>query len=384
MGKGIERKSIDKEKMRIYSGAGFGFIQNVLSAFGMLLLPMYFSSLDISIVTYAFLLSIGDVFSFILKPVIGYCTDKYGERKFLIVGVLALTLSLFFIGQVTDILSIVILKIISSVAGAVLFVLILIYGLRTVGKKPDKKVGIFRSIFSAGWIFGLLLPGLIIDNFGASFTFYLVLGIGLIWVVLTHIFTRRHKTKKVSFKPSLSFIKKVPLPMIYKIVDISIFNAFLFFFTRYALKSIGLSRSIVSIIVVVEVFAFSFGQFLVSRVSNKSRRKYWIPISMFIHIIGILAMVYASELIHYFIASAFFGFAGSFVDIWIYSRISETVKRHDKGKVIGTYGWSFDIATIAGAQIPLLFVLSGLNPFVSLFVFPIVGIITYVFSKDKV
>jgi len=374
-----------EEKIRIYSGAGFGFLQNLLSAFGMLLLPMYFSSLDISIVVYAFLLSIGDVFSFILKPVIGYYTDKYGERKFLLVGVLVLTLSLFFIGQTTDILSIVILKIISSVAGAVLFVLILIYGLRTVGKNPDKKVGIFRSIFSAGWIFGLLLPGTIIDNFGTPFTFYLVLAIGLVWVILTHMFTRKYEAKKItSFKPSLSFIKKVPLPMIYKIVDISIFNAFLFFFTRYALQSLGLSRSIVSIIVVVEVFAFSFGQFLVSRVSNRSKRKYWIPICMLIHIVGILSMVYASELTHYFIASALFGFAGAFVDLWIYSRISETVKRYDKGKVIGTYGWSFDIATIIGAQIPLLFILFGLNPFTSLFVFPIVGIVTYVISKSKV
>jgi len=375
----------DEIKGRLYSGAGFGFLQNVLTAFGMLLLPMYFSSLDISIAVYAFLLSIGDVFAFILKPVIGYYTDKYGERKFLLIGILLLTLSLFFIGQTSDILSIVILKIISSVAGALLFVLILIYGLRAVGAKPDKKVGLFRGIFSAGWIFGLLLPGIFIDNFGTDFTFYLVLFIGLFWLIISHLYTRKYRIKeKLSFKPSLSFMKKVPLLMIYKIVDISIFNAFLFFFVRYALQSLGLSRSIVSIIVVVEVFVFSIGQLLVSRVSTKSRRRYWIPLCMFIHIVGILMMVFASELLHYFLASALFGLGGVFMDLWIYSRISETVKRYDKGKVIGTYGWSFDIATILGAQVPLLFITFGFNPFVSLFVFPIVGIVTYALSKSKI
>jgi len=376
---------MDEAKGRLFSGAGFGFFQNLMAAFGMLLLPMYFSSLDIDIAVYAFLLSVGDIFSFIFKPLLGYYTDKYGERKFLLFGVFILTLSLFFIGQTTDVFKIVILKIISSVAGALLFVLILIYGLRHVGIKPDKKVGIFRSIFSAGWIFGLLLPGVIIDNFGNSLTFYLVLVTGFIWIILTYVFTRQYELKeKIRFKPSLSFIKKVPFPLIYKIMDIAVFNAFVFFFVRYALQDLGLSRSIVSIIVVVEVFAFSLGQFLISRISNKKRRKYWIPVCMFVHIIGILSMVYASELIHYFIASALFGIAGTFADLWIYSRISETVKKYDKGKVIGTYGWSFDIATILGAQVPLLFITFGFNPFVSLFVFPIVGIVTYALSKMKV
>jgi len=303
----------------------------------------------------------------------------------LLFGILVLTLSLFFIGSTTNLLYIVILKIISSVSGALLFVLILIYGLRHVGIKPDKQVGVFRSIFSAGWIFGLLLPGVLIDNFGTNFTFYLILAIGLIWTFLTHIFTRQYTFKqKVSFKPSLSFMKKVPLPLIYKIMDIAVFNAFVFFFVRFALQDLGLSRSIVSIIVVVEVLTFSLSQYLISRISNKSRRKNWVPLCMFIHIIGIFIMVYASELIHYFFASAMFGVAGAFIDLWIYSRISENVKRYDKGKVIGTYGWSFDIATIVGAQVPVLFTLFGFNAFVSFFVFPIVGLITYIFSKRKV
>jgi MFS family permease len=333
MGKGL-KSGTNNEKMRIYSGAGFGFLQNIMSSFGLLLLPMYFSSLDIDLVTYAFLLSIGDVFSFILKPIIGYYTDKYGERKFLLIGVVVLTLSLFLIGQATDLIQIVILKIISSVAGAVMLVLILIYGLRSLGKNPDKQVGLFRSIFSAGWIFGLLLPGISIDNFGIDFTFYLVLLVGLIWLILTFILTKKIERKKQSFKPSLSFIKKVPLPMIYKIVDISIFNAFLFFFTRYSLKTLGLSRGIVSMIVIAEVFVFSLGQFFLGRISNRKRRKYWIPIAMIMHIIAIITIVYSSELIHYFIASGLFGLGGVFVDIWIYSRISETVKKQARSDEI--------------------------------------------------
>ena len=382
MGKRIERDSI--EKGRLYSGTAFNFLQTLLASFAMLLLPMYFSSLNISIVTYAFLLMIGNVFSFILKPIIGFYSDIHGERKLLMVSILFFILSLFMIGQTTDVLKITLLKIVSDVSQALVMIIIMIYAYRVVEEKPDKKVGIFGGLGNAGWIPGLLLPGIIMDYFGVPWTFNLVLGIGLFWVFITHFYTRKYKIKeKFKFRPSFSFIKKILLPMIFKIVDISIFNAFLFYFTRFALKSLELSRGIVSIIVVVEVVAFSLLQFVISRFSNKSRRKYWVPLGMLIHIIGIVTIVFASELIHFFIASFMFGFAGAFIDIWIYSKINETVKKYDKGKVFGTYGWSFDIATIVGTQLPLAFILLNLNVFASLFILPIIGLITYIFSKKS-
>jgi len=175
------------------------------------------------------------------------------------------------IGQTTDVFDITLLKIISDVSQALILIIIMIYAYRIVEKKPDKKVGIFGGLGNAGWIPGLLLPGIIMDFFGVSWTFNLVLGIGLFWVFITHFYTRKYKIKeKFKFKPSLSFIKKIPLPMVLKIVDISIFNAFLFYFVRFALNSLGLSRGIVSIVVVVEVAAFSLLQFAISRFSNKS------------------------------------------------------------------------------------------------------------------
>lgn len=361
------------------------FFQAVMAAFAMLLLPMYFSSLNISIVAYAFLLTIGNVFSFILKPIVGFYSDLHGERKLLLLSMLVFILSLFFIGQTTDILRITVLKVIVDVSQALVMIMIMIYAYRVIEKKPDKKVGIFGGVGNAGWIPGLLLPALVLDYLGVVSTFNLVLFIGLFWLIATYIYTKKYKIKeKFKFKPSLSFIKKIPLPMTLKIVDISIFNAFLFYFVRFALKDLGLSRSIVSIIVVVEVLAFSLLQFIISRFSNKNRRRYWIPFGMLIHMAGIATLVYATSLIHFFIASFLFGFAGAFIDIWIYSRLNESVKRYDKGKVFGTYGWSFDIATIVGTQLPLAFVLMGWNIFASLFILPIAGLIVFIFSKRKI
>jgi MFS family permease len=373
---------MDETKGRLFSGAGFGFFHTILMAFAMIVPAFYFSSLNISIVTYGLLLTIGDFFSFLLKPYLGYLTDKYGERKFLLTCTFLFFITLFLIGFTDFISTIVFLKIISGIASALLYVLIIIYGLREISENPDKKVGTFGAIKESGWILGLLIPGLVIDRFGIKTGFYLIFVVGVIWLYFMYKMTKKHtQDKKIKVRASFKFLKKIPLLIIFKSMDLAVFTAFLFFFTRYGIKSLGLSRSIVSMVVVVEVLFFSLTQYIVGRASNKSKRKYWVPACIICHLIGIIIMLNASQLIHYFIASVLFGAAGGFIDVWLFSRISETVKKYDKGLFYGTFGWSYDFATIVGGQMPVIFVALGLNQFASMFVFPGLMIIAYLLSK---
>jgi DHA1 family multidrug resistance protein-like MFS transporter len=372
----------NEEKSRIYSGSAFGFLHTTLMAFAMIVPAFYFSSLNISIAVYGFLIVIGDVISFLIKPFIGRLTDKYGEREFLLGLTFFFFFSLFLLGFTKDVLIITLLKIVSGIASALLFVIIIIYGLRAVEEKPDKKVGTFGAIKNLGWVPGLLIPGIVADRYGIVPAFYIILIIGIVWIAYMFKETKKYeKTKKIKLKFSLSFLKKIPLLVIYKTMDLAVFTAFLYFFTRYALQTLGLSRSIVSIIVVIETVGFCVCQYIVGRVSNKLMRKYWVSLCILSHIVGILIMVYASTLIEYSIAGLFMGIAGGFIDIWLFSRISETVEKYDKGIFYGTFGWSYDLATIVGGQIPVLFVSLGLNVFSSMFVFPGIMLIGYLLSK---
>ncbi len=375
---------MDETKGRLFSGAGFGFFHTMLMAFSIIVPALYFSSLDLTIVTYGFLLTIGDFFSFLLKPYLGYLTDKYGERRFLLGCTFLFFITLFLIGFTDLIPAIVFLKIVSAVASALLYVLIIIYGLRNVNENPDEKVGTFGAIKESGWILGLLIPGLIIDSLGITTAFYVIFIAGIVWLCFMYELTKKYRfVPKIKVKASFTFIQKIPLLVVLKTMDLAVFTAFLFFFTRFALKSLGLRPSIVSIIVVVETLFFSLTQYLVGRVSSKSKRKYWVPACIISHLIGIIVMLDASALHHYFIASVLFGAAGGFIDVWLFSRISESFAKYDKGLLYGTFGWSYDFATIVGGQMPVIFVMLGLNQFASMFVFPGLMIIAYLFSKKK-
>jgi len=373
---------LDDTKSRLFSGSLFGFFQTLFMAFAMIIPAMYFSSLNISIVVYAFLLSIGDVFSFIMKPVIGHLTDRHGERRYLMAGGFLFFISLFLIGQTTDVLAITSLKIIGGVASALVFVIIIIYSLRKVKDKPDRKVGFFSGVSNLGWTFGLLIPGLFIDAFGIQPAFYLIFVVGAVWVLLMFRFAKKYESD-VSVRPSFSYMKKIPAYIIFKAMDLAMFSAFVFFFVRYALNTLGLSRSVVSMIVVVEVLLFAASSLAVGRISNRKLRQYWVPACIAFHMLGATAMVFASSMIHYYLVAVFIGVAGGFIDIWIYSRVSEAFAVEEKGKVIGTLGWSYDLATIAGAQVPLVFIMLGLGTFTALYVFPLVMLVTYVFVIYK-
>ncbi len=372
--------SQDSPRSRILSGSLFGFFQTLFMAFAMLIPTMYFSSLNISIVMFAFLLSIGDVFSFALKPVLGHLTDRHGERALLLAGGLVFVICLFMIGQTTDLLAITGLKIASGVASALMFVTIFIYSLRHVRERPDRKVGTFNGLASLGWTAGFLIPGIFVGMYGISNAFYLILASGIVWVLLMHRLADRKRGEGAA-RPSFAFLRRTWKYIIFKTMDIGIFSAFIFFFTRYAMKTLGLSGGVVSLIVIAEVVCFSLTNFAVGRVSNPRIRRFWLPVCIAFHVAGATAMVFGSSLLHFYLVGAFLGIAGGFIDVWMYSRISEDFRPEEKGKVIGTLGWSNDLATIAGAQIPLVFIAAGLGTFTALYVFPLVMLATLVATK---
>ena len=292
-------------------------------------------------------------------------------------------ITLFLIGFTEFIPYLATLQTISTMMSALVFVLIIIYGLRNVSEKPDKKVGTFIGIKESGWILGLLIPALIVDSFGINIAFYLIFVVGVFWLFFMYQLTKKYKYKpKIEIKASFSFLQKIPLLIVLKSMDLAVFTTFLYFFPRERFQAWGY-WSMGLMIVIVEVVFFALSTYLIGKISNKSKRKYWVPACIISHIIGILIMLNATTLPGYFLAAILFGVAGGFIDVWVFSKISETIKKYDKGLVYGTFGWSYDFATILGVQMPVIFVMFGFNQFASMFVFPGLMIIAYLWSKKK-
>jgi MFS family permease len=359
------------ETKRLFFGSMLGFYKSFFHGFTMVLFSIYFTKLGISLLPYALLFVIGDGVSFFLKPVIGVLSDRIGERYLLLVALILSSLSAFTISFTNNIFYLALLQVLVAVSLATFLTVVIIFSLRPITQKPEKKVSVFGGVSGLGWVFGLLLPGVFVDILGLKGAFYAIFIIG-VSISATYIFFMnqfKFELREKSY-PSIETLKKVLDPIVYKTFDIAVFSAFLIFFVRFAIGKLGMSGSIVSLIVAFESLVFGVSEILIGRYVKVDTKRFWIKWGALIHITGIVSLVLFNNIVLFFLASGLIGLAGAFIDVWCYSFLCETIEVSKRGTIFSTFSLSQDLSTITGSSLPALASFLAINPFASMILFP--------------
>lgn len=359
------------ETKRLFFGSILGFYKSFFHGFTMVLFSIYFTTIGIEVLPYAMLFVIGDGVSFFLKPVVGILSDRIGEKYLLLAALLLSSISAFLISFTENLLYLVLLQVSVAVSLATFLAIVIIFSLRPITQKTEKKVSIFGGVSGLGWTFGLLLPGIFVDLIGLKEAFYALFFIGLL-ISVSYLFLMKEFKLELREKsyPSLQTLKKVLDPLIYKTFDIAVFTAFLIFFVRYAIGTLGMPGTIVSIIVAFESLIFGFSEILIGRYANVERKRFWVKWGALIHIVGIGILIFSNSIPLFFFSSGLIGLAGAFIDVWCYSRLCETVEVSKRGILFSTFSLSHDLATITGSGLPAVATFFAINPFVSMIIFP--------------
>jgi len=361
------------ESKRLIFGSILGFYKSFFHGFTLVLFSIYFTKIGISLLPYAFLFVIGDGVSFFLKPVIGILSDKIGEKYLLLIALLLSSVSTLLISLTNNILYLAGLQVLVAVSLATFLTVVIIFSLRPIIQKPEKKVSIFGGVSGLGWVFGLLLPGIFVDIFSLKGTFNLLFFIG-ITISIVYIFLMKefkYELREKSY-PSIETLKKVLDPLIYKTFDIAVFSAFLIFFVRFAIGKLGMAGSIVSLIVAFESLVFGLSEILIGRYAKVETKRMWIKWGALIHITGIIFLLFSDNIFLYFLASGLIGLAGAFIDVWCYSFLCEKIDVSKRGTIFSTFSLSQDLSTIAGSSLPAVAAFFAFSPFASMFVFPLI------------
>ncbi|HNV93981.1 MAG TPA: MFS transporter [Methanofastidiosum sp.] len=359
------------ENNRLYFGSMLGFYKSFFHGFTMILFSIYYTKIGISLLPYALLFVIGDGLSFFLKPIVGVLSDRVGEKYLLLIALILSSVSTFLISFTKNILFLALLGVLVAVSLATFLTVIIIFSLRPVTQKPEKKASIFGGITGLGWVFGLLLPGVFVDILGLKETFYILFIIGILISCLYIFFMNGFKFElREKSYPSLQTLIKVLDPLIYKTFDLAVFSAFLIFFVRFAIGELGMSGSIVSLIVAFESLVFGISEILIGRFVKVETKRFWIKLGALIHILGIALLLISNNIIFFFVASGLIGLAGAFIDIWCYSFLCEVIDFSKRGVIFSTFSLSQDLSTIIGSSLPVVASLLAINPFASMIVFP--------------
>ncbi|HEX8974594.1 MAG TPA: MDR family MFS transporter [Patescibacteria group bacterium] len=155
-----------------------------------LALPKIISDFGITVSSAGWIATAYILANAVFVPVWGKLGDVYGQKKVYILG-----FSLFIFGSILagiawNLSSMIVFRVIQAIAGSADYptaMAILAYTFKP-GKERAQALGIWSSSFAAASVFGPLLGGPLIDNFGWRSVFLINLPIGILGVLLAMTF----------------------------------------------------------------------------------------------------------------------------------------------------------------------------------------------------
>jgi len=128
----------------------------------------------------------------IFVPVWGKLGDVYGQKRIYIIGFSIFIFGSMLAGIAWNLSSMIVFRVIQAIAGSADYptaMAIIAYTFKP-GKERAQALGLWSSSFAAASVFGPLLGGPLIDNFGWRSVFLINLPIGILGLLLAMIFVR--------------------------------------------------------------------------------------------------------------------------------------------------------------------------------------------------
>ena len=159
----------------------------------------------------------------IFVPIWGKLGDTLGRKKIYLLGFSIFIFGSILAGLAWNLTSMIIFRIIQAIAGSAdyptaMAILAMTY---REDKERAQALGIWSASFAAAAVFGPLLGGPLIDNFGWRSVFLINLPVGIIGILMAMAFIKESKSEKVipSFDVKGAFVLGISLSALVLVLD---------------------------------------------------------------------------------------------------------------------------------------------------------------------
>ena len=157
-----------------------------------LALPKIISDFSITVSSAGWIATAYILANAIFVPVWGKLGDVYGQKRIYIIGFSLFIVGSMLAGVAWDLSSMIVFRVIQAIAGSADYptaMAIIAYTFKP-GKERAQALGLWSSSFAAASVFGPLMGGPLIDNFGWRSVFLINLPIGILGLLLAMVFVR--------------------------------------------------------------------------------------------------------------------------------------------------------------------------------------------------
>lgn len=293
----------------------------------------------------------------IFAPIFGRLSDRSGRKLFISTGLLAYAvISLGFIWA-SSVYQLTLVRLLHGVAGGMVIPIALAYvGDISPEGEEGKWMGYSNAAFFIGFGFGPLIGGVLTDHFGMTVAFATMSGLNLLAFLIALLFLPEISHRKMAAIPNPSFKKMGASSMVRGLFSFRIgralgFGAFIPFLPILAATYMGLSLSLIGIVLATNMVLTSLFQPHLGKIADRFNKRGLVIIGSLIYSLLLASIPFAQNFWQLLGLCALTGL-GSAISMPAASALTvEEGRKFGMGSTMAIFSTAFNIGMAVG---PLL------------------------------
>lgn len=318
------------------------------------LLPLYAESLGASGIWLGIISASFFISGAIATPFIGRLSDQRGRKLFIATGLALYTLvSLGYIwaGSVEQLALVRLLQ--GAAFGMITPIAQAYIGDISPEGEEGKWMGYFNASFFTGFGFGPLMGGALAEHFGMSAAFYFMGGLNLIAFLLVTLLLPESKQRKMAGSPILSLREMSISGMVRGLASYRFSfalgrGAFATFLPIFAAAYLGLSTTLIGILLAVNILLMSTLQAYSGRIADRISRRGLVILGSSINL-SYLALIPLASNFWYLLGICAFGGLGTAISIPAASALTvEEGRKYGMGSTLAIFTMAMSVGMALG------------------------------------
>ena len=321
------------------------------------LLPLYAENMGATGIWIGIIFAGFSVSRAIFMPIIGRLSDHSGRKLFICIGLLIYAIMSLGYIWADNVSQLTLVRLIHGVAGGMIIPIAQAYiGHISPEGEEGKWMGYFNAAFFSGIGFGPLMGGVLTDHFGMNVAFSAMGGLNLLAFLIAVLFLPEIRHRKMETSAHLSFRKMGKSGMVKGLFSFRLsfslgMGAFACFLPIFAAVYIGLSPTLIGVLVAVNILLMSLLGAATGKIADRFNKRVLIALGSLTNLTFLALIPLGGNFWQLLGICALGGLGGAIAMPAASALTVEEGRRFGMGSTMGIFAMAFSIGMAIG---PLL------------------------------
>jgi DHA1 family multidrug resistance protein-like MFS transporter len=319
------------------------------------LLPLYAKDLGATGIWIGMILAGFTISATIVTPIAGRLSDRRGRKPFLYIGLLSTSMVALIYIWADSALQLTLVRLIhGAVSGMILPIAQAYVGDISPENEEGKWMGYLNAAFFIGVGIGPFMGGILSDYFGINTAFFAMSGLNILAFLIVTLFLPEIKPKKMESRPYASYKEIGTSSMVMGLFSFRLaltigMGAFLAFIPIFAAESLGLSKTLIGVLIAVNILLMSLLGIYGGNIADRLNRRALVIVGSLINLTYLALIPVASNFWQLLGICALGGLGSAIAMPAALALTVEEGRKFGMGSIMAIFTMAFSIGIAAGS-----------------------------------